>query len=263
MAKQSGLHQIRGKVGEHSYYRQTGVASGLIRSINQGMSARVKTSEAYANTRLNNAEFGQACRIAARNLALITPKFRPMFLAFSQSKLAKAVLDYIKSDTTSAWGQRNIKTEGSFDGILAAVNALAKVNFDDHYTASVEIGTIDTQILATLEVADASYLEAIGADKVAVKAISASMLIGDFLAADNSYAPTMGYVMQSKTEEDNEEVGIELLRAPESAATGFVYQSGVCVLVVMPIRTDAANVDHVLQEYCTFKVLPYAPKPRA
>ena len=65
MAKQSGLHQLRGKVGEHSYYRQTGISSGLVRSINQGMSARVKNDEAFLNTRLNNAEFGQAGRIAS------------------------------------------------------------------------------------------------------------------------------------------------------------------------------------------------------
>lgn len=42
MAKQSGIHQIKGKVGEMSYYKQSGVSSGLIRSINPSMSGRVK-----------------------------------------------------------------------------------------------------------------------------------------------------------------------------------------------------------------------------
>ena len=127
MAKQSGLHQIKGKVGEFSYYRQSGIANGLIRSINPAMSGRVKTGAEYANTRLNNAEFGQACRIAAQLISAITPKYRPMILPFSQAKLAKSVLDLIKQ-TDDTWGERNLD-DPQAQSVSPLVNALAKNNF--------------------------------------------------------------------------------------------------------------------------------------
>lgn len=101
MAKQSGLHQIRGKVGDFSYYKQSGVSAGIIRGINQGMSSRVKTGDEYANTRRNNKEFANACEIAASFGACVVPKWRPMFLTFSQAAIAKAVLSFIKEDDTT------------------------------------------------------------------------------------------------------------------------------------------------------------------
>ena len=132
MAKQSGLHQIRGKVGEHSYYRQSGVTSGLIRGINPGMSARVKTGDEYANTRLNNAEFRNAAELASAMGGIVLPKFRPMILPFSQSKLTSSYLQLIK-EAAGEWGQRNAVAAQS-QQIADALNAIAKKRYADMFT---------------------------------------------------------------------------------------------------------------------------------
>lgn len=258
MAKQSGIHQLRGKIGEHSYYRQSGVASGLVRSINQGLSARVKTSEAYANTRLNNAEFGQACKIAARTLSQIVPKFRPMFLTFSQSKLAKAVLELIKDDSTGAWGQRNIKTASAFESILESAGTLAKVNFDDHYSVSFTEETTNLSVEASL--LDASYLASIGADSVDIRLISVYEGIGAFVASAGKYSESLARTFARDTiglDASNISDNTDIARARDMGAGNTSYASGVLIAVAMPCVTDAGNVRHVLQQYCTFKMYSY------
>lgn len=132
MAKQSGLHQIRGKVGDFSYYKQSGVSAGIIRGINQGMSSRVKTGDEYANTRRNNKEFANACEIAASFGACVVPKWRPMFLTFSQAAIAKAVLSFIKEDDTTGttWGTRSLR-ESDFASALESLNNRAKNPFSN------------------------------------------------------------------------------------------------------------------------------------
>lgn len=106
MAKQSGIHQIRGKVGEMSYYQQAGVNAGLVRRINQGLSDRVKTAAEFANTRLNNAEFKTASLVGAAAGHSVIPAWRSMFRRFAQANMVKRVQELIKQDTTHPWGLR-------------------------------------------------------------------------------------------------------------------------------------------------------------
>lgn len=115
MAKQSGIHQIRGKVGEMSYYQQSGVNAGIVRRINQGLSSRVKTAPEFANTRLNNAEFKTAASIAAAAGHSVIPAWRSMFRRFSQANMVKRIQEAIKQDTTNPWGLRQPQENmGSF-----------------------------------------------------------------------------------------------------------------------------------------------------
>lgn len=65
MAKQRGIHQISGTVNNLTYYEQKYVRGGLIRRVNDGMSGRLKTDPAFANTREKNAIFGMCSKIAA------------------------------------------------------------------------------------------------------------------------------------------------------------------------------------------------------
>ena len=148
MAKQSGLHQIRGKVGEHSYYRQTGVSAGLIRSINQGLSARVKNGPEYANTRLNNREFGAACDVAGILGKLVVPKFRPMILPFSQSRMAKAVLE-IAREHVQNWGERVVTSEDT-SRLCDVLTAQSKRSTDEFVTLSAT--RMEKQLALTPEV---------------------------------------------------------------------------------------------------------------
>lgn len=105
MAKQTGLHLIKGKVGEYSYYRSAGVDAPLMRRINQGMSARVKNGEEYANTRLNNAEFKNAQALATFLFNAVPSRKASMMRRFAIAEMTKKGLEYIK-DGSGNWGAR-------------------------------------------------------------------------------------------------------------------------------------------------------------
>jgi hypothetical protein len=105
MAKQTGLHLIKGKVGEYSYYRSAGVSAPLMRRINQGMSARVKNGDEYANTRLNNAEFKNAQGLATFLFNAVPNRKASMMRRFAIAEMTKRGLEYIK-DGSGNWGAR-------------------------------------------------------------------------------------------------------------------------------------------------------------
>lgn len=105
MAKQTGLHLIKGKVGEYSYYRSAGVSAPLMRRINQGMSARVKTGDEYANTRLNNAEFKNAQGLATFLFNAVPNRKASMMRRFAIAEMTKKGLEYIRNGSGN-WGAR-------------------------------------------------------------------------------------------------------------------------------------------------------------
>lgn len=256
MAKQSGIHQLRGKVGEHSYYRQTGIVPGLVRSINQGMSSRVKTDEAFANTRLNNAEFGQAGRLASVLAQYITPKFRPMVLPFSQAKMAKLILEYIKQDSTSPWGQRNITQSNSGDVQVAALNSVVKNRFEDFGFGLVvdeETGTLT----ASSSVETVNKAAAIGADGIIMRFVASATWVGNYTRLLNEYAPSAAKA--NVYEENYDEItddgdmifNYTIPAAPSAGAPAFAAER-TGILIVLPYRTVNGQ-SHILQEYCTYK----------
>lgn len=256
MAKQSGLHQIRGKVGEHSYYSQSGVSSGLIRKINQGMSQRVKTDEAFANTRLNNAEFGQGCRVAACLIQHITPKFRTMLLTFAQSKAAKKVVERIKDDTTHNWGERTYyDTTGEITSKI--LNSLAKRNFSDlGLTISRPTSAGDAPQL-NIPASFATYLQSIGSDGAEINIFNCRPIIGDYFhgiwgpsVARSLNGTTLDYEVSSgaATEDINPTFPIETPSGTNSHNVSFI------VVVVLPYKTINLQT-HYMQEYCTYGVL--------
>lgn len=256
MAKQSGLHQIRGKVGEHSYYRQTGVESGLIRSINPGMSSRVKNDEAFANTRLNNAEFGQAGRIASILSLYITPKFRPMVLPFSQSKIAKVILESIKYDTTAPWGQRNLTPQNVDNVTVSALNSVAKNRFDEfglQMSIDEEVGKLTC--VATAETV--SKLSAIGADGITLNFLATNTWIGTYQPNFRQYALTIpssnNYTndWESIDAEDDMYFNYVIRQGPPQGWPAFAAER-TGVLILLPYRI-INGTKHILQEHCTFK----------
>ena len=250
MAKQQGIHQLRGKVAGMSYYRQTGVADGLVRTINTAMSSRVKTDEAYANTRLNNAEFGQAARIAGELGRYITPKFRPMILPFSQSKMAKMLLEAIKAKTGN-WGERNLEA-GDMSVTAQTLSSVAKNNFADYGvifdydTQDIRINTDDTNFPAKLA--------AIGADKMLVRVIAANTWVGTYSAGTGKYndSHARGNYEDTSFNAGGGDFGVTV-DFPSDPQTGWPAV-GIhnWILIVLPVRTINGQ-DHILQEYCTFK----------
>lgn len=105
MAKQSGIHGIRGKINGVSYYSSKN-GGQLIRKINEGMSSRVKTAKEYANTRLNNAEFGAAGSLAGAIVRPISQRWRFILDSIATGKLVKDIKAAMMQDTASPWGER-------------------------------------------------------------------------------------------------------------------------------------------------------------
>lgn len=254
MAKQSGIHQLRGKVGEHSYYKQTGVASGLVRSINPGMSARVKTSEEYANVRLNNREFGQAGRLAAMLARYITPKFRPMVLPFSQSKMAKVLLEFIKQDTSAPWGGRNLTISNNGEAQVTALNSVVKNRFEDwgiQITGDEEHSTIQYSTTSETNAKAA----AIGAKGFIVRTLAVSSWIGTYDENNRRYDDSFA---RANIYEEDVEAGsthnwnVEYVMRPTPPKDWPAFQGErMGIAILLPYR-EVNAAPYILQEHCTY-----------
>lgn len=259
MAKQAGLHQIRGKVGEHSYYSQTGVVGGLIRSINQGLSEKVKTAAAFANTRLNNAEFGQAGRIAGVLARYIEPKYRPMILPFSQSKMAQQILEVIKRDTVNPWGQRNINDP---DGVAMApiLSSVAKNDYSDWgISFSPATGEPGGEVDLVYSEQFEQKLAAIGAVDAEIRVYLVNSVIGKFNTFTNKYA--MSYARANvalntiASASGSETFVVNFPAAQDPAAP---WEDNMLVVVIVLPRRQVNGNDYILQEHCTFRAFDKA-----
>lgn len=261
MAKQSGLHQLRGKVGEHSYYRQTGIIPGLVRSINQGMSARVKTGAEYENTRLNNAEFGAAAGVAGILGKMVMPKYRPMILPFSQSKMAKDILE-IARQSGGSWGQR-VVTSADTAALCETLTKTSKLTLSDFVTADL-IRENATTFAADVQwsAEQATALVGLGISGIVASVVVFDLATGKYVAAeraihksnyriDNYNSGSMD-VIAGSADEINLSITIEASFNPDPA----LYNGHrIAVLVLMPYRTINL-VRHTLQEYCSFVAVP-------
>lgn len=257
MAKQSGLHQLRGKVGEHSYYRQTGIESGLVRAINQGMSARVKNDEAFANTRLNNAEFGAAASIAGLLGKMVVPKYRPMILPFSQSKMAKDILE-IARQSGGSWGQR-VVTGASTDLLCETLTKTSKLAMTDYVKLILERAS-DTSLDVTVEwtAEQASVFADLGISGLSVSVAVYDLATGKYVASEGGIHKSYSRLRANDSGDSSITVGAggdynTTVEIPANfTPTPELYNGHrIVVVVLMPYRT-INSVQHVLQQYCCF-----------
>lgn len=261
MAKQSGIHQLRGKVGEHSYYRQTGISTGLMRSINQGLSERVKTSEEYANTRLNNTEFGAAANVAGLLGQMVNPKFRPMVLPFSQAKMAREILKVARQNVEN-WGQR-VVTSDDTQKLCDILSSTSKRNASEFVTLSVVRSSLaEATLNYSVSVNQASLMSSLGITNLSVVATQFDLATGQW----NPFALEMatGYFYQresarplddtpitaGESESGTESINVNSF-TPEANHSGHQ----IVVFVVLPAR-EINNVSYILQEYCSFVAMP-------
>lgn len=261
MAKQSGLHQIKGKVGEFSYYKSAGVNGGLIRSINQGLSERVKNGEEYANARLNNQEFAAAANVAGLLGKMVIPKFRPMILPFSQSRMAKGLFAMARQNTGN-WGERVVDTSNT-QQICELLTAQSKRDFNEFLYFSVNRPS-ESQI--NIEVgwngAQATLMNSLGITDITVSLSLYHLATGKWNSAARAMQkgyfvrPTLRYpydvyeVVAGQNDSAGENIPV-IRFAPTSDYNGHQ----IIILVAMPLRT-INGVPHVLQEYCSFVALP-------
>ena len=257
MAKQSGLHQIRGKVGEHSYYKQTGVSAGLIRSINQGLSARVKSGEEYANTRLNNSEFGAACNVAGLLGKAVVPKFRPMVLPFSQSKMAKMVLELAKNSAGS-WGQRVVPADSSAE-LAAILQSTSKRDYQEFVslTISAASGLNEYTVAYAWNDNQATLMSSLGITSVYILVCGYNIGTGKYNSSLRKVTP--GIILRQFAQSDSNDVAagtsqsgdIDFTMLPYNPSAANLNGQQLVVAVVMPMRS-INGIDHILQEYCSF-----------
>lgn len=259
MAKQRGLHQIKGKVGEYSYYNQTGVSGGLIRKINEGLSARVKTDPAYANTRLNNREFGAAADTSALLGKTVNPKFRPMILPFSQSKMAKAILELARSHA-AMWGQR-VVTSADTARLCEILTAQSKKDFNELISISITRSQLsEADIIYDVNEEQETFMSSLGIDAMNVVCVQYDIATGQWVPL--ALQMTTGYVVRNNSatievtgiQPGGNSSGSETIETaafvPESDHAGHQ----IVVMVAMPMRT-INGVAHILQEYCAFKAV--------
>ena len=176
MAKQKGIHQIKGKVGDMSYYQSAGVPGGLIRRIPEGLSSRVKTADEYANTRLNNDEFKNAAAIATLAFRAVPSRKSSMMRRFAVAEMIKEALRYIKEGSGS-WGVRI--PSATFDNILVDLleNHSKLGPYSGEYGVLSVTKTAQNQITVEFEVnaALASELTAKGIDGIYYVSVCGAM----------------------------------------------------------------------------------------
>ena len=258
MAKQSGLHQIRGKVGEHSYYRQTGVAAGLIRGINQGLSSRVKNGDEYVNTRLNNAEFGAACQIAGLLGKCVVPKFRPMMLAFSQSKMAKSILELART-SSEPWGQRVVPAD-SGDALVEILNSMSKRDATEFGIASVSATEGSNVFAASFYWTEeqASLMKNLGIDGVTITVCACRLATGKYKELDHKIVTSRLFRMEVLSNSNEVSAGVNdsvtqnFPLSPWVLSDSYVNKYEIACIVIQPFRS-LDGINHILQEYCSFQ----------
>lgn len=264
MAKQSGIHQIRGKVGEMSYYSQTGVSSGLLRKINQGLSDRVKTGEEYANTRLNNTEFGAACNVAGLLGQMVQPKFRPMVLPFSQSKMAKEILRIARLHEQN-WGQR-VVTGDDTAKLCDILSSTSKRNINEFVSLGI---TRTSNVLAELSYSITSdqtnLLASLGVNNITLKATQFDLATGQWSPLAEMMATGYFYTRNGVLLLDNEDFtpGVALNGSEDLDVDQFIPEANhsghqIVVFILLPQR-EVNGIYHVLQEYCSFVAMPLPP----
>lgn len=269
-----GIHQIRGKVGERSYYRTKGVEAGLSRSINQGLGSRVKNGEEYANTRLNNAEFKNANSIATAAFNSVNTRKRGMMRNFAISAMTKAALADIKQGT-GAWGVRLPQTEldtlicdllenhakgGVYDGMFG-IPSVEPFNSSGSVT-----------ITLTLEAVQVNALLDLGIDGFQV--ITSKCLAGEILVdgAPRLFAGNALNVSAPTTLVRDTSLEVEIATSFGDPINVGMSQSGYtfaqedpkhgfyACLTFLPFR-GSAGANHVLQEYCTYVAIPLGQIP--
>ena len=170
MAKSSELLALRGKVAGKSFYAMKGVEGTLVRSINEGMSNRVKNDAAYANTRLNAAEFGSAGSMAGAVIRTVSKRWRTILQAFATAQLTKAVRNLIIQDTTNLWGQRLLSVSGWQDLVRDAVSRLVKNSYSENFANAIAASASAVGQVVTVDITttaqDSEALISLGADGV-------------------------------------------------------------------------------------------------
>lgn len=130
MAKQRGIIQPVGKLGDFSFYRSRYVDGIIIRQLPANRSEQVKTAEGYANTRAYAADFGRAAGMASALVRGMVNRWRYVINPHRTSYLTKYILSLIELDTTHEIGKRILNVDGWREKVADKFVSLSKNRFD-------------------------------------------------------------------------------------------------------------------------------------
>ena len=268
MAKQTGIIALRGKIKGQSYYGSK-VGGDLVRTINEGMSARVKSSQEYANTRKNNAEFGMCGDFAGAIIKPITQRWRFILDSIATGKMVKAMKELAVLDTAGEWGKRVVKL-ANYGTIYEKFNSFSKNEMPTEIVNALAKGvTLNNEGTAILlestgvQTAEfVSQMQAIGADKytAAVYALYVEKPVYDAVAG--VYTKASSNLVYSETisaaAEDvnlNSDIfagdSFPVTLSPVNTESKF---AGL-LTIFMPMRT-IGNKSSILQQHCSAYLVP-------
>lgn len=274
MAKQVGLFNLRGKIENKSFYKTAGVPETVIRGIPEGLSARVKTADEYANTRLNNAEFKQANGIATFGFNAVPNRKSSMMRRFAIAEMTKKGLEYIK-EGSGQWGQR-LPVE-TFDNIIVdLLENRAKSGPYQGEFGVVSVSTTEGRFVVSVEYdgLTASDLAQKGIDgfyTLSVKGAMAEVLDNDGFIRQHFGVSSVSPEDRTLNPEGEE---IEPLDFVPSALTlgmspaGYVAAQGAAnngmyaIITFVPYR-QVGSQRHTLYEYATYVAVALGAIPTA
>lgn len=262
MAKQIGLYSVRGKVDGYKYYGMKGVANTIIAKINEGMSSRVKNSAEYANTRLNNAEFGAAGNMAGTLVRALTQRWRCITIPFTTAKLLPSIKKTMGLDTTNPWGQRTLTGTTWQDGLRDRIGALAKVDFNEELGLTCAARQdANKKVIVSLEgeIAQATALAGKGIAGVEFDLHVVSISAPAFDSNLNGYAPAELNDFGSGNVDvtiDESVLASETINAGVSLPDASGVMTAV-IIVAKPYRLVSGE-KYFAQEYCSHKMVAIA-----
>ena len=258
MAKSSELLALRGKVAGKSFYAMKGVEGTLVRSINEGMSNRVKNDAAYANTRLNAAEFGSAGSMAGAVIRTVSKRWRTILQAFATAQLTKSVRNLIIQDQANPWGQRLLSVEGWQVAVREAVSRLVKNSYSENFANSISAMASSAGQTITVDVSttaqDSEALVSLGADGVRYECyrqrITAPHIANGKYSTPVASVEFIGAVDTVIGTPVTQQVsGIPVADGEDNETIESV------IVVALPTRTVNSGT-YVLQELCSCEWLP-------
>lgn len=251
----------RGNDGELKFYEMKGVKGTIAAKINQGMSSRVKTSAEYANTRLNNAEFGAAGNMAGAVCKSLTQRWRSITVPFATAKLLPQIKKEMGKDTTNPWGQRSLVGTGWQHQMRQYINDLSKVSFDEEMGLSTSCERDEDDIVTVSiagTIAQAASLASKGIDGVRFEYHPVKIETPAYSNDINGY--TSAIITPLGFDDADETLNNQININAEFNKTAGVEDASnlLCgvVIVAMPFRT-VGGVKYIAQEFCCHKFVGF------
>lgn len=260
MAKGQSTFRQLGKIDGRKYYRVKGVDGIVSQRINEGMSNRVKNDAAYANTRLNNAEFGGAGSTAGAITRALSQKWRYLLVPFATGKIAKDVRSIMMLDTIGAWGQRGL-TGTSWQAMLAEkISAYSKNPAADYSGLDLVTAFNSTSGMSiTIGGGDGIHnekLESLGLTGVRIVPLVGVINASVYSASTEKYAPASTNFVFGESEDID--FGSQEAASAQNAAIKVTAQTAnelYCGIAVLLPYKEVNGQKYIMQEHCSFKML--------